>query len=397
MMLRFLAFFTMLLLLTNISFAQTVRTEKEPNNLSDQANFIQLGEIIQGVINEPTDSDIFKIHLPKAGKIKARIWGIPSFPSDCSMDLSLMGRGSLLGRVQAWQLGKIMGGPLELVYDAQSYDKELSIIVGLSYFHIRTCDGENFCVMRCSPDGPWYLTFEKGQPKNVPDMYQNRFVKTPITYYLVVTYADQAPPTYEPPRHEPAKPLQPQKTEFIKNGNFSGSANWTIHDWYNPSQGKGEVFFEPDGVKFLSRSGNNRVGIMQRLSADVKHCKSLVLSATVKVDAQTLTGTGHNGREAPVAVFMNYTDEKGNVHKYLWENPYDTSQKMFWHGFYFLDPTPPSTSVHGTRVQKGAWFNYSYDLMQLTPKPVYVEFVGAEGAGWAVREGKIGRLSLICN
>lgn len=393
-MLRFLAIFISLLLLANTSFAQTVRSEKEPNDIREQANLINLGEIVQGVIQVPGDNDIFKIQLPKEGNIKVRVWG---FPDDCPMDIFVTA-GGLHNRTATWiQRNWKPGQPLELLFNTYVY-KEIYLYAGLSHYHMKTCHNGH-CFMRCSPDGPWYLTFEKGEPKNIPPTYQNRPVKSPITYYLVVTYADQTLPPSEPPTKpysEPATQPPPQKIELIKNGNFSQGSNWEIHDWYNPSQGKGEVFFESDGVKFLSRSGNNRIGILQRIRTDVRQCKSLIISATVRVDQQTLTGTGYNGREAPIAVFMHYTDEKGNVHRYLWENPYDTSQKMFWHGFYYLDPVSPSISVHGTKVQRGVWYNYSYDLMKLNPRPVYVEFVGAEGAGWAVREGKINRLSLTC-
>jgi hypothetical protein len=184
--------------------------------------------------------------------------------------------------------------------------------------------------------------------------------------------------------------------EMINNSNLSGLRGWTIQEWYKPSGGKGEVISESDGIRFRSMSGNNRIGIMQNLNADVSSCSSLILTATVKADYHTLTGTGYNGREAPVAVFARYTDIYGILHDPPGENPND-SKRMFWHGFYYLDPTPPSISLHGTRISKGVWYTFSFDLMTLNPKPRFIHYIGAEGAGWASRDGKIGSISLQCS
>ncbi|MBA4349601.1 MAG: hypothetical protein C0415_06415 [Thermodesulfovibrio sp.] len=184
--------------------------------------------------------------------------------------------------------------------------------------------------------------------------------------------------------------------EMINNGNLRGLSGWTISEWYKPSGGKGEVISESDGIRFRSTSGNNRIGILQDINADVSSCSSLILTATVKADYHTLTGTGYNGREASVAVFARYTDVNGVLHDPPGENPND-SKRMFWHGFYYLDPTPPSISLHGTKISKGAWYTFSFDLMTLNPKPGFIHYIGAEGAGWSSRDGKIGSISLKCN
>ena len=184
--------------------------------------------------------------------------------------------------------------------------------------------------------------------------------------------------------------------ELISNTTLKNLYGWTIHEWYKPSDGKGEVTSAGDGVRFKSILGNNRIGIMQTINADVSSCSSLVLSATVKADYQTLTGTGWQGREAPVAVFMLYTDINGTVHNQLSENPNDTARRMFWHGFYYADPTPPSLTVFGTKVSKSSWHTYTVDLAALNPRPKFIQFIGAEGAGWAQRDGKIGSMSLKC-
>ncbi|MGB9934748.1 hypothetical protein [Thermodesulfovibrio yellowstonii] len=209
-----------------------------------------------------------------------------------------------------------------------------------------------------------------------------------------------SPPPQKPPQDSTGTPTDKKpeitKKELINNTQLKALSGWTIHEWYKPSNGKGEVISEPDGIRFRSTSGNHRIGIMQKLNVSVSTCKSLILTATVKADYQTLTGTGWQGREAPVAVFMAYTDANGVVHNFLSENPNDTARRMFWHGFYYADPVSPSITAYGTKVPKGQWYTYTFDLMTLYPKPVYIDFVGAEGAGWATRDGKIRFLSIQC-
>jgi len=203
---------------------------------------------------------------------------------------------------------------------------------------------------------------------------------------------------YQPPvvTPEPYQPPVVTGRELINNGALKNLNGWTIHEWYKPSDGKGEVSVAGDGIRFRSYVGNNRIGIMQMINADVSSCSSLVLNASVKADNQTLTGTGWQGREAPVAVFMSYTDINGTVHNQLSENPNDTARRMFWHGFYYADPTSPSLNIFGTKTQKSAWQTYNIDLMSLSQRPKFIHFIGAEGAGWAQRDGKIGSLSLKC-
>lgn len=38
------------------------------------------------------------------------------------------------------------------------------------------------------------------------------------------------------------------KKELINNSQLKGLSGWTIHEWYKPSDGKGEVISESDGI-----------------------------------------------------------------------------------------------------------------------------------------------------
>lgn len=190
--------------------------------------------------------------------------------------------------------------------------------------------------------------------------------------------------------------VTPSGNELITNGDFSnGLGGWTIQEWYKPSDGKGEVTAESDGIRFRSISGNTHIGIMQTLNADVSGCTALNFRATLRADEQTLSGTGWNGRESPMSVFARYTDINGVVHGNLGEDP-NEQNRMFWTGLYFIDPTGSSITDYGIKTQKGEWYTYETDLMKLSPKPRIIDIIGAEGAGWPTRDGKVKSISLTC-
>ncbi|MDD5474158.1 MAG: hypothetical protein PHU34_08425 [Candidatus Methanoperedens sp.] len=188
----------------------------------------------------------------------------------------------------------------------------------------------------------------------------------------------------------------PSGNELITNGTFfSGLSGWTIQEWYQPSDGRGEVTVESDGIRFRSISGNTHIGIMQTLNADVSGCTALNFRAILRADEQTLSGTGWNGRESPISVFARYTDVNGVLHGNLGENPKEQN-RMFWTGLYFIDPTGSSITDYGIKTQKGVWYTYETDLMNLSPKPKIIDIIGAEGAGWPIRDGKVKSISLTC-
>ena len=192
-------------------------------------------------------------------------------------------------------------------------------------------------------------------------------------------------------------PVVPPIRELLASTDLKGLQNWTIQEWMQPSARRGEVTEDPEGVGFRSAAGNTRMGIMQAINADVSGAQKLILTAVVKAVEQRLDGTGWQGREAPVALLVTYTDVNGQVRKGLGSManpPEPQADRMFWHGFYYLDPTGNSRNWNGTKVNRGAWYTYEIDLMSLNPKPKLIHAVGAEGSGWSVREGKIRSISL---
>ncbi|MFA6272341.1 MAG: hypothetical protein WC693_04540 [Patescibacteria group bacterium] len=174
----------------------------------------------------------------------------------------------------------------------------------------------------------------------------------------------------------------------------SESNDWYEEVWYQAKSSGGEVTYSEDGVRFTAVQANSRSGIMTDVEKDVTGYSKLNLHLVVTSTQQTLSGTGWNGREAPVAVAISYLDADGVEHKLLGEDPLAAGQ-MFWRGFYTLDPTGQSVTTNGVKVTTGQQYTFDFDLMTLKPKPALIHFVAVEGAGWATREGMVHELSLV--
>jgi hypothetical protein len=205
--------------------------------------------------------------------------------------------------------------------------------------------------------------------------------------------------TVQTTRNEPSvyAPEIEQGRELIRNGDLKNLNDWIIQQSMSPSNGRHEVFPENDGIKFKNTEGNTRMGIMQILDVDVTNARNLILNAVVKADVQTLTGTGWQGREAPIEVTVTYTDVQGikRVGLGSMANPPESqADRMFWHGFYYAPPEGYSQTWHGTKVDQGQWYTFQFDLMTLRPQPKIIHAVGAGGSGWPVREGKVSSISL---
>lgn len=170
--------------------------------------------------------------------------------------------------------------------------------------------------------------------------------------------------------------------------------DWFEEVWFQAKSASGEVTYGADGVTFTGIQSNSRSGIMTNVEQDVSVYSHLNLHLIVTNKQQRLTGTGWNGREAPVAVAISYLDAAGTEHKALGEDPAAAGQ-VFWRGFYALDPTGESKATNGIKVTSGEKYTYDFDLMTLNPKPTKIHYVAVEGAGWQPRQGTVHELSLI--
>ncbi|MDD5341793.1 MAG: hypothetical protein PHI73_00430 [Patescibacteria group bacterium] len=174
----------------------------------------------------------------------------------------------------------------------------------------------------------------------------------------------------------------------------SAPTNWFEEVWFQPKSSGGEVTYGANGVTFTGIESNSRSGIMTNVEQDVSAYSHLNLHMIATNNQQTLTGTGWNGREAPVAVVISYLDANGVEHKSLGEDPTAAGQ-MFWRGFYTLDPNSQAKATNGVKVTTGQKYTYDFDLMTLNPKPAKIHYVAIEGAGWKPRAGTVHELSLV--
>lgn len=199
-----------------------------------------------------------------------------------------------------------------------------------------------------------------------------------------VAYVIERPSKIEAKQTQTVLPIP---GDLIRNPWFKDGLNqWTLQRDYRAVKDADTVSMTSQGVRLKSVRGRTREGLMQVIDADVAGADALVLRADIKVDRQTLPGTGSEGHEAPVAVAVCYTDASGVSH---------CQTKGFWQGFYALVPQDPYISANGERVPEGEWYRYIFDLMQLDPSPARIRSIFLEGSGWPEREAWVRDVHLI--
>lgn len=183
--------------------------------------------------------------------------------------------------------------------------------------------------------------------------------------------------------------------EFVINPSLNEmAAGWKPCLDFAEAEYQSEIVPLPHGMQLKSALSSKRAGLLQKIEADVSGFKSLVLTAEVLVEKQSLSGTGYNGREAPLALFVTYTDVNGIKHDSLPMTAADTLNRMFWRGLYILKPQPPATGANGMLLEAGKWSTVKFDLLQLDPKPMIIHSLGVEGAGRPPRDASVKRISL---
>jgi hypothetical protein len=182
-------------------------------------------------------------------------------------------------------------------------------------------------------------------------------------------------------------PAMPVKGDLIKNGSFKdGLSHWTPHRDRMPEDNV-KTFSLSEGIlKIKAADENVREGLMQEIGTDVKGAASVVLMADVMVKKQTQAGLGPDGKDAPIAIAVGYKDSAGG----------DNSKTLiFYKGFYSLKPEEKDKNSDGQLVIRDQWYRNIFDLMQLDPKPVSIQYISIEGSGWPAREGWIRDIHLI--
>lgn len=167
----------------------------------------------------------------------------------------------------------------------------------------------------------------------------------------------------------PQGPYDPARN-LIRNGDFNdGLDNWALFSWQVelPDQPKGETTVESnDGdpaLRFTREGvGHADVRATQSLNQDVSDYDSLRLSATLRIDDQSLGVCGVQGSECPLFIIVNYIDQSG-------------ISRVWQHGFFATgtvdDNLTPGACISCAVVQRshervpmGQLYFYDVDLKQ---------------------------------
>jgi hypothetical protein len=183
----------------------------------------------------------------------------------------------------------------------------------------------------------------------------------------------------------------------LTEAGFAGGlpSGWYEQVWFKPAPTEGQLSLGTDGLVLTGLEGNSRGGAMIDLGVDVSGFPHLVAALDGVVYDQTLSGTGWNGREAPLALVISYVDAAGETHTGLGEDPAAPGQ-MFYAGFVYLPPGDDgSVMTNGVQVGRGAPFSFEHDLMTLDPPPVTILSVAVDGGGWSSRSAEVYRVRLV--
>lgn len=186
----------------------------------------------------------------------------------------------------------------------------------------------------------------------------------------------------------------PEGDPLIQNGDFAqGFSNWTPIDRNEPGRPvePGQRTLVPENIdgrqsvalhvqRLSPQETHNETGLAQSVNKDVSDYVSLRLKADVKVTGQSLSGGGYMGYEYPMMIRVRYRD--------------DTGGQIDWtHGFFASNPDN-SPTPNGEQVPRGQWVSYDGELMEISPRPVYVISVEILGAGHTF-DGSIANVSLV--
>ena len=184
----------------------------------------------------------------------------------------------------------------------------------------------------------------------------------------------------------PAAPL-PAAQNLVQMGDFTALAPHWNEIWRREDRSerlpKGIVAPHPDGA-YLSRvgEGSGETVLAQQINRDVWDFEKLALNLRVKAVYQSLPGGGTAGSEYPIMVRISFRDITGG-------------ETLWYHGFYYDTSTDEWYSTkHATLVPQDEWFDYEIDLLQLTPRPTFIQTIEVVATGWSY-EGAIQSVSLV--
>lgn len=175
--------------------------------------------------------------------------------------------------------------------------------------------------------------------------------------------------------------LQTAPEELVFNGDFSwGLQGWRTGSNHGFPEGQdhgGQVTLEPGSrgqpvVRFRregSKSTHSETLLVQEIERDVSDLTTLTLSATFRINHQSLSGGGYMGTEYPVIIRMNYRTATGE-------------ESFLFFGFYYQNAAGNRTDL-GRQAPHQQWYSIPpVQLKSLVPQMTRVLSLQVSASGW---------------
>lgn len=175
--------------------------------------------------------------------------------------------------------------------------------------------------------------------------------------------------------------LQTAPEELVFNGDFSwGLQGWRSGNNLGFQEGQdhgGQVTLEPGSrgqpvVRFLrqsSKSTHAETWLVQEIERDVSDLSTLTLTATFRINNQSLSGGGYMGTEYPVIIRLNYRTATGE-------------ESFLFFGFYYQNTSGNRTDL-GQEVPHQQWHTIPpVQLKSLVPQMTRVLSLQVSASGW---------------
>ncbi|GBE14144.1 MAG TPA: hypothetical protein ENH32_01145 [Proteobacteria bacterium] len=173
------------------------------------------------------------------------------------------------------------------------------------------------------------------------------------------------------------------KGDLIRNGDFRRDVReWDVFsDGSDPAAGD-HVAFGDDGVRIWSGKEPVPSGVRQTIRRDVQHAESLILGMELRIDRDSDASVHTDA--AALELTVCYLDSEGK--NYCGADAYRVK---------FTTHRVGRGAKETIRVNKGEWFPFQDELMDLDPRPQVVKSVAIAGASGPRQDVWIRQVHLI--
>lgn len=195
------------------SFA--VAQEKEPNNQPNQANPIEFGKPVKGIVHAHDGHDYFTLTAPGPGAITVTL---SNAPATCRFQVGALGFQQYTTSSIGWE-DSAAGKPLQWTFPSKGNFAGY-VWVQLAGILSSASQGDNIFVL-CRKEGPWHIKPQPNRPLGaLPKTFEGLPLAEPIEYTLVVTFVPEGgvapPPTAPQPVAETIEPFPDERVAMEK-------------------------------------------------------------------------------------------------------------------------------------------------------------------------------------